>query len=181
MSNKVFIGILTLLTFGTIGLVIANSSSGPTKSNVPDKISGVQTYKNLSNQHVAERVDYPHNPSVGGNHNQIWIDCTAKSYDETLPEEMATHSLEHGAVWITYKPDLSAADITKIKDKVKRSGFTFSSPYVGQDKAIALSSWGNQIKVDNINDPRVDQFMVKYRKGPMTPEPGATCEAPRQI
>lgn len=178
MSNRVFWGIITILTVGIVGFVIANNSSSPSKGNVPDKISGVQTYSKLNNKHVAERVNYPQKPSVGGNHNQIWIDCTAKTYDQELPEEMATHSLEHGAVWVTYKPDLLAVDIAKIQEKVKKSGNTFSSPYPGLSSAINLSSWGNQLKLDNVKDPRIDQFMVKYRKGPMTPEPGATCVAP---
>lgn len=140
----------------------------------------MQTYNNLAKQHVPGLVDYPQTPSVGGNHNSVWIDCTAKSYDQEIPEEMAVHSLEHGAVWVTYRPDLPAADIGKIKEKIKKSGNTFSSPYPGLSSPIALSSWGNQLKLDNVNDPRVDQFMVKYRKGPMTPEPGATCVAPGQ-
>ena len=51
------------------------------------------------------------------------------------------------------------------------------SPYPEQASPIMLSAWGVQLAVDSADDPRVDQFLAKFRQGPQTPEPGATCNA----
>jgi hypothetical protein len=40
-----------------------------------------------------------------------------------------------------------------------------------------LSAWGLQLGVDDVSDERIDEFLIAYRQGPQTPEPGATCEA----
>lgn len=178
MSNKVFWGIIVILLAAFFGFLVFGGSD-KSKVNAPDKIAGVKTYNNTQRNHTQQPVKYAQTPSTGGNHYPVWIDCTAKSYDQQLPEERATHSLEHGAVWIAYKPDLPSADIQKIKDKVKQSGNTFSSPYQDLQAPIVLSAWDNQLDVSSVDDPRIDQFMVKYRKGPQTPEPGATCVAPQ--
>ena len=65
---------------------------------------GTQTYEIPSKDHTTEPVEYPQNPPVGGDHNPVWQNCGY--YDEPVRNENAVHSLEHGAVWITYQPDL---------------------------------------------------------------------------
>ncbi len=66
----------------------------------------VQTYTVTSRNHVETRVSYPQNPAVGGDHSPIWLNCGA--YAGAVPEMSVVHSLEHGAVWVTYRPDLAA-------------------------------------------------------------------------
>ncbi len=55
-------------------------------------------------QHLEEPVTYTENPPVGGVHNPVWQNCGY--YAAPIPNETAVHSLEHGAIWITYQPDL---------------------------------------------------------------------------
>jgi hypothetical protein len=57
--------------------------------------------------HVGGNIDYDQDlgiPPAGGPHNPSWQNCGF--YDELVRDENAVHSLEHGAVWITYQPDL---------------------------------------------------------------------------
>ncbi|WP_055589471.1 DUF3105 domain-containing protein [Peterkaempfera griseoplana] len=138
-------------------------------------IAGVKTWKNLTYNHVNGKVDYPMTPPVGGNHNPVWLDCEGKVYDKQVPNENAVHSLEHGAVWVTYNNKATAADIKTLSDKVAATTYSFMSPYPSEQGTITLSAWGTQLVVDSAKDPRVNQFFLKYVQGPQTREPGASC------
>ncbi|MFG3404498.1 DUF3105 domain-containing protein [Streptomyces sp. NPDC048142] len=129
----------------------------------------------LGRDHVAGPVDYPMKPPVGGNHNQSWMNCDGDVYEEALADVNAVHSLEHGAVWVTYNDKAAATDVAELAERVKRTPFTLMSPYAGQEGAIMLSAWGKQVTVDSAADQRVDQFLTQFVQGPQTPEPGAPC------
>lgn len=136
-------------------------------------LSGVKTYEYTGGNHVEGKVDYKESPPVGGEHNAIWLNCG--TYDVPVPNEHAVHSLEHGAVWITYDPELPEADVKKL-DEALPDTYTLLSPYEGDmDSKIVLSAWGHQLSVDSADDPRIKGFIKEYRQGPQTPEPGAAC------
>ncbi|MFD7163138.1 DUF3105 domain-containing protein [Streptomyces violascens] len=131
--------------------------------------------KKLTRNHVATKVNYPMKPPVGGDHDQVWMNCGGDVYSKEVPDMNAVHSLEHGAVWVTYTDKASAADVKKLADKVSKTPYSLMSPYKGQAGAIMLSAWGKQVTVNGADDPRVNQFFSKYVQGPQTPEPGAPC------
>jgi len=112
-------------------------------------------------------------PPPGGQHFDIWQNCGI--YTEPIETGNAIHSLEHGAVWVTYAPDLPADEVARLQDKVRGDPFLLLSPYLEQTSPIALTAWGYQLTVDSAGDGRIDQFIERYRLGPQTPEPGATC------
>jgi hypothetical protein len=60
-------------------------------------------------RHTDGDVDYAQTPPVGGEHNPVWQNCGF--YQEPVRDETAVHSLEHGAVWITYSPDIPQDEI----------------------------------------------------------------------
>ncbi|KFK89134.1 membrane protein [Streptomyces sp. JS01] len=129
----------------------------------------------LGRQHVAGAVDYPMKPPVGGDHNASWMNCDGDVYEKALPDVNAVHSLEHGAVWVTYNGSAAETDVAALAERVERTPFTLMSPYAGQEGAITLSAWGKQVTVDSADDRRVDQFLAQYVQGAQTPEPGAPC------
>ncbi|WP_405596807.1 DUF3105 domain-containing protein [Streptomyces sp. NBC_01410] len=131
--------------------------------------------KKLGRTHVTKAVTYPMKPPVGGDHNQVWMNCNGDVYKEPIPDINAVHSLEHGAVWVTYNDKASAGDVSKLSEKVKKTPYTLMSPFKDQAGPIMLSAWGKQVTVDSASDPRVSQFFTKYVQGPQTPEPGAAC------
>jgi predicted small secreted protein len=134
--------------------------------------AGVTSYSNLSRDHTKEPVDYPQSPPVGGPHNPIWQNCGF--YSKPVRDENAVHSMEHGAVWITYRPDLPKDRVEKIKSLTQKS-YVLASPYPSLPAPLVASAWGKQLKLDSTNDPRLEQFVRAYRQGPQTPEPGAPC------
>jgi Protein of unknown function (DUF3105) len=147
----------------------------------PDEIEGVESYEYEAGTHTAEPVEYSESPPVGGPHAGVpeWADCTGTVYDVDIRHENAVHSMEHGAVWITYDPDaVSDADIETLAGFAEESG-RMLSPYVGQDSPISLQSWGHQLKVDSATDPRIEQFADFFTyNADYYPEPGASCENP---
>src|SRR4051794_39253888 len=108
-------------------------------------------------------------------HNAQWLNCGI--YDQPVPNENAVHDLEHGAVWITYRPDLAAADIAKLKSIVqqKTKGYIDLSPYPGLPAKVVASAWGKQIKLKGANDSNLTKFIDKYQLGPQAPERGSSC------
>ncbi|MET4667622.1 hypothetical protein ABID94_000478 [Streptomyces sp. PvR018] len=114
-------------------------------------------------------------PPVGGDHNPSWLNCDGDVYEKAVPDVNAVHSLEHGAVWVTYSTKAADADVAELAERVRSTPFTLMSPYADQEGAIVLSAWGKQVTVDSADDRRVDQFLAQYVQGPQTPEPGAPC------
>jgi hypothetical protein len=124
--------------------------------------------------HPSGDLTYPVSPAVGGNHNIRWQRCMGDVYTAEIAEEHAVHSLEHGAVWVTYSPDLPQDQIDKLADKVEGRDYTMMSPYPGLDAKVSLQAWGYQLKVDSVDDPRIDEFINVLRHN-ATQEEGATC------
>ncbi|MER7669519.1 DUF3105 domain-containing protein [Kitasatospora sp. NPDC096128] len=138
-------------------------------------IPGVKTFGDLSRNHVKEKVNYPMTPPVGGDHNAVWLDCMGHVYDQPVENERAVHSLEHGAVWVTYNGKATPDDIKTLSDKVKTTPYSLMSPYPDEQGTITLNAWSTQLIVDSASDPRVNQFFTKYVQGKQTQEPGASC------
>ncbi|MER6067606.1 DUF3105 domain-containing protein [Streptomyces sp. NPDC001817] len=137
---------------------------------------GVRTWSGkLARTHVQTKVSYPMHPPVGGNHNPIWATCDGTVYTKPLQDENAVHSMEHGAVWVTYTSEAKKADIAALAAKVKQTPFSLMSPYENQAAPLILSAWGHQVTVKSADDPEVNKFFAAYVQGPQTPEPGAPC------
>jgi hypothetical protein len=134
---------------------------------------GVETFDDLSRGHVDGDVDHDASPPAGGDHSNAWQNCGI--YDEPIADGQAVHSLEHGAVWITYSPAVPDEQVQELRDLVGTSGYVLVSPYEDLDAPVALSAWGVQLKVDDPADERVKRFLAEYVNGPQTPEPGAPC------
>jgi hypothetical protein len=162
----------------------AAASFAPTASD-PDpskRIPGVVTATYTGSVHVlpTERVAYDKTPPFGGPHDQTWATCTGTVYPTAVRTENMVHALEHGAVWIAYNPQQISGDaLNLLSVRVKDKPYTMLSPYPGLDKPISLQSWGHQLKLDDANDARIDEFIAALRSNPngVYPEVGASCDA----
>jgi hypothetical protein len=137
------------------------------------EIAGVQTFADIAAGHQEGPITYAQTPPAGGPHNPAWQNCG--TYNLPVANENAVHSLEHGAVWITYRPDLSPESIEQLKSIARGRGYVLLSPYPDLPSPVVASAWGVQLAVDSADDPRLPQFIRKYVQGPQTPEPGAPC------
>lgn len=134
----------------------------------------VQRFLVSGNTHVAGRVQYAQTPPVGGDHNGTWQNCGF--YREPILPELAVHSLEHGAVWIVFRPALPADQVDVLRRLASRP-YLLVSPWAddGTPAPVVASAWGLQLKADTAADPAVGAFVQAYANGPQSPEPGAPC------
>jgi hypothetical protein len=152
-----------------IALVANRQSNNPTTAGY----GKVTTFGGLSRNHTSSAVRYPQTPPVGGDHNPVWQNCGY--YAQPLHNENGVHSLEHGAVWITYQPNLPKAQVDVLANMARSQQFVLVSPYPGLPAPVVASGWGVQEWFHSANDAGLTQFVSKYRQGPQTPEPGALC------
>jgi hypothetical protein len=112
-------------------------------------------------------------PPVGGDHDPQVQNCGY--YATQIRNENAVHSMEHGAVWLTYRPDLSESDVERLKDLTKTHPYLLVSPYPDLAAPVVASAWGVQLQVASVDEPALNAFVARYEQGPQTPELGAPC------
>jgi hypothetical protein len=161
-----------------IALIVASIVFAPAPPKVYEpgsagaEIEGVETFEHVT-EHVEGTVEYDQTPPAGGQHNAVWLNCGI--YDQPVPNENAVHSMEHGAVWVTYNPDdVSGDELTTLKSLLP-STYVVLSPYEGMDAPIAVTNWNHQLKVDSADDERIPAFLEEFWRSQNVPEPNASC------
>ncbi|MER8230658.1 DUF3105 domain-containing protein [Streptomyces sp. NPDC101490] len=169
--------VLGLVGFGTVVLMKKSDEQDAKDAAAKAPIAAEKSWdaKKLGRNHVETAVKYDMKPAAGGDHHPVWANCDGVVYKKTIAEVNAVHSLEHGAVWVTYNKKASPGDVKKLEEKVGKTKYTMISPVDDQAGALMLTAWGKQVTVDSASDPRIDAFFTKYVQGPQTPEPGAAC------
>lgn len=130
--------------------------------------------------HVADgsKVEYKTNPPSSGNHYAepaIW-----GIYEKSLPDEKLVHNLEHGGVWISYKPAISKTAIEKLHQIAKNhKSKVILEPRAANDTDVALSSWGRIYKFNlnpdgSFDADAINNYILKYKNtGPeLVPDMG---------
>jgi hypothetical protein len=164
-------GVLALVL---IVLVVVLTTGGGSSTLPP----GTQVFAEPNHQHVTGTVHYNRTPPAGGKHNAEWLNCGV--YSQPVPNENAVHDLEHGAVWVTYQPSLSAADVLQLQQYVEThydgtQRYLTLSPYPGLPAPVVASAWGAQLRLTGPGDPRLGAFISHYIGGNQGGEKGAPC------
>ena len=136
------------------------------------ELEGVLTFGTQSRTHDRD-AEFAETslPPTGGSHNPGWQNCGI--YDTAIENTLAVHSLEHGAVWIAYNPNLPAAQVNALRDIVRGKSYTLMAPYPNLAGDVVMSAWSRQLVIDSFPDDRVEDFVNRYRQ--QGPEPGAAC------
>ncbi|OLB06019.1 MAG: hypothetical protein AUH14_07365 [Candidatus Rokubacteria bacterium 13_2_20CM_69_15_1] len=85
------------------------------------------------------------------------------------------HSLERGAVWITYRPDLPPGELDALRRLARRERLVLVSPYPELPVPVVASAWGRQLRLDSANDSRLGRFVRIFQNGLQAPERGREC------
>ena len=132
LTRALFAAILAALA-GILVWWLTRSAS----PSVPDASVG---YQNQGQTHIREGAAHPEynsNPPTSGWHRIN--PARLGFYNEELPDEALIHNLEHGEIWISYKPSVPDA----VKEQLKE----FLGPRViitkreKNDTDIAIAAW----------------------------------------
>lgn len=139
---------------------------------------GTQTFAEGDHSHVSGPVSYDRVPPAGGAHDPTPLNCGV--YTQPVPNENAVHSLEHGAVWITYQPTLAADQVALLRQFVTShyvgaQRYVILSPYSGIPSPVVASAWGAQLRVDRASDSRLAEFIHQFAGGGQGGEQGGLC------
>lgn len=174
LITRIGLGVVAVVIVGGLVWSIFRFASDD-EATRPD---GVQEFSYTALEHTAsleETVDYTERPPVAGPHAPApyWQNCGF--YDAPVQNESAVHSLEHGAVWITYKPGTLFEDqLQDLRDDAGQ-GYVLVTPYTEQTEPVVVTAWNNQLRLTEWDKDTIDQFVRYFRQGPQTPERGATC------
>ena len=167
----IIIGLIAAVFIAGFATLVILDARQNAMSTPPD---GVQTYDvGPAGKHTEANVNYKQNPPVGGPHNPVWQNCGY--YDQPVHDENAIHSLEHGAVWITYSPNLPQDQVEHLRDIAENETYVLVSPRDDLPSPVVASAWGKQLRLDDAEDPDLERFIGAYEQGPQTPEKGAVC------
>ena len=139
---------------------------------VPREADGEPRVEASSARHVERPVIYGQNPPSSGDHHPVWWDCGV--YEAAIPTEHAVHSLEHGAVWLTYHPDAPADEVRQLRTLADLD-YILLSPNPAQPQPVMATAWNQQIGQITLDLPALKEFVRVHRKSPQAPEPGALC------
>jgi len=162
LTKKIIWYVVIVLLIFLIGWWIYNQ--------FPKGMDYSQSFPDQGREHIdigAEHQEYNSNPPTSGSHYAQ----SAKEgfYEKELPDEQLVHNLEHGDIWIAYKPELSKEIIKQLKSF---AGFmVIVAPRAKNDMDIALAGWGrlDKFNLENgvLNAQRVRDFILRYQnKGP---------------
>lgn len=159
------------------GCTVAPPAADPAPAPVAGPIEGLIDFGPVSGLHVETPVDYEASygmlPPAGGDHWAGWLNCGV--YSEPQESERAVHSLEHGAIWVTYDPaQVDAAGVDLLRASLPDT-YIVLSPFAGLPTPVVASAWGYQVQLDGPDDSRLIDFVSQYWQSADGPEPGAPC------
>jgi hypothetical protein len=145
--------------------------AGWVKSQTPVTEDKSASYPNLGQVHIEEgspRPEYNSNPPTSGPHYAQ--PAKAQYYDHEVADERLVHNLEHGEIWISYKPSVPQSVVDELK-KFADGVFIVIAPRAANDTDIALAAWTRLDKFDlengALDGARVKDFILRYRdRGP---------------
>lgn len=174
------IGAISALIGGIVWAVIANKPAP-----LGEDFSRAVPHEGAAHVTEGEKVTYRSNlpdssprveagkagPPTSGNH---WPDPLRDGvYDEEKPDEAIVHSMEHGRVWLSYRPDISDNIKDRLRAIAKREARVILTPRAANTTDIALAAWNRLDAFDleglalSAVEGRVRDFIRRYRdKGP---------------
>jgi hypothetical protein len=141
----------------------------PLPENPPQ---GIEVYPATTNASVEGPIDYDRHPPTNGDHAPIWQNCGF--YEQPIEDKHAVHSMDHGVVWITYRPNLPEQQIETLRPYGDEN-YVIASPYPGQNAPVTVTSWRVQLELESPNDPRLRRFVDQFRVSELAPLSGNRC------
>ena len=85
----------------------------PARPLPEDPPEGIRVYPATTNATVRGPIKYDREPPTNGDHDPLWQNCGF--YERPIEDRHAVHSMDHGVVWITYRPNLPAGQVEELR------------------------------------------------------------------
>lgn len=127
-------------------------------------------YPEQGREHMAAGTafQYNSNPPTSGPH--AGNDAEWGVYDKELSDDVLIHNLEHGGIWISYKPGINPEIVSKLDAIAKEFGRkVIMAPRAANDADIALAAWTrlDKFSAAEFSEERVKRFIKAYiNRGP---------------
>jgi Protein of unknown function (DUF3105) len=141
----------------------------PLPENPPQ---GIEVYPATTNRTVEGPIHYDRKPPTNGNHAPLWQNCGF--YQEPVQDRHAVHSMDHGVVWITYRPHLPHHQLETLRS-YGNENYVIVSPNPGQHAPVTATSWRVQLELNSSNDPRLERFVNQFKISELAPLSGNRC------
>jgi hypothetical protein len=183
--KRIIIAVGALVLIGVLCFLFWKAQQPPRGDDPHNDIPALKAttyYDYAGGDHTEDPVKYAETPPAGGPHDPVWDDCGA--YTESPRNENAVHDLEHGTVWITYRPGLDPADVQSLQTQLEtlKSKKWMLSPYPDLPAPVVVTVWNAQLDLEGADDPRLPTFLDFYGDGHTAPEAAsASCEGGKRI
>ena len=128
-------------------------------------------YPSVGQEHIALKGNppkpYNSNPPSSGGH--FGRPAHWGVYDYEVNDKIFIHNLEHGGVWIAYRPSVATSTVDALKSVVNEFGGSkiVMAPRSANDSDIAIVAWTRVLKIDlagdDISDEQLHQIRAFYR------------------
>lgn len=152
--------LIVLLVVGLVWLVLRSG---------PDPIG--ETFALQGREHIpvgAEHPAYNSNPPTSGSHYASAAEWGV--YDRALSDEQLIHNLEHGGIWISYRPGLIESAVVELRAFAKEHPKSVIVTEREQnDSMVSVAAWRMLLKLDSVDMDQVKQFYKANKNN--SPEP----------
>lgn len=163
MSNKVFIGLISVMIIGAFSFILVGREE---KVDMPRL--GV-AHEDKGRQHVPAAASKPNvgtEPPTSGDHASSPLPW--RIYDSEVPDGVVIHNLEHGGIYISYNPSLPKEEVEKIKklffQPYSRESFkpnkVILAPRASNESPIVMSSWTRSLEFDSFDEKKMVQYYL---------------------
>lgn len=174
MLRKVLKATTAVLIIGVLGFVVFTGDDTSTKA----RPGAAQEEKGRNHVATTNEPNTGDEPPTSGDHDAQPL--PRQAFDQEVPDARAIHNLEHGYIYISYRPDLPAEQVEKIKGlffaPFTREKFdpnkVIMAPRAENGSLIVLSSWTRSLKLDVFDEEKMVEFYLKNVS--KSPEPGAS-------
>lgn len=168
MISKLIFGLLALATVGLLTYGYLRDEPEPPRPGVAQA--------NKGGVHVQSKEYGGDEPPTSGDHTSPvpW-----QAYEDEVPDANIIHNLEHGGIYVSYRPDLPADQVVRLRE-------LFFEPYSNPDfkptkallapraankSPIVISSWNRSLTLESYDEKQLmDYYLANFGK---SPEPGA--------
>ncbi len=129
------------------------------------------SYPDAGQEHISLTADLPRpytsNPPSSGAHYPSPANWDV--YDYEVHDRLFIHNLEHGGVWISYKPTVDTHVIEHLNSIVDEFGGSkiVMAPRLANDSDVAVVAWTRVLKFDlggqDISEEQLNQIRAFYK------------------